>query len=46
MEDPLRVYANDPDAWIYRLHDMTHEERQKLAFLRTELLLPMSVRVI
>jgi phosphoserine phosphatase RsbU/P len=44
IEEPLRVYANDPDAWIYRLKEMTHEERQKLAVLRTELLLPMSVK--
>jgi phosphoserine phosphatase RsbU/P len=38
---PLRVYFDDPQAWIYRSPEMTENERAKLAELRSELLLPL-----
>jgi phosphoserine phosphatase RsbU/P len=41
-KEPLRVYAEDEDSWIYR--QSTEEEREQLARLHTELLLPLAVR--
>jgi phosphoserine phosphatase RsbU/P len=39
----LRVYFDDPDSWLYSL-DMSADERQRLAALRAELLLPLAVK--
>jgi phosphoserine phosphatase RsbU/P len=43
-QQPVRVYFDDPDAWIYRLPEMGRSERDMLATLRTELLLPLSTK--
>lgn len=40
--EPARVYLDDPDSWVFS--DLTEDERQKLADLQAELLLPISVR--
>jgi len=44
QKEPARVYLNDRDSWLYRDTDVTDEERDKLARLRSELLLPVAVR--
>jgi phosphoserine phosphatase RsbU/P len=44
QRQPVRVYFDDPQGWIYRLREMTGEERAKLAELRSELLLPLLVK--
>ena len=43
-QEPARVYFDDPQSWIYRAPDMTEGERSKLAELRAELLLPLTVK--
>ncbi|MFZ0594336.1 MAG: GAF domain-containing SpoIIE family protein phosphatase [Bryobacteraceae bacterium] len=40
-KQPVRVYFDDPEAWIYRLPEMSAGEREKLAELQSELLLPL-----
>jgi phosphoserine phosphatase RsbU/P len=40
-KQPVRVYFDDPEAWIYRLPEMSGDEREKLAELQSELLLPL-----
>lgn len=42
QKEPLRVYADDDDSWIYS--QGTEEERSELARLHAELLLPLSTR--
>ena len=44
QKEPARVYFDDPDSWIYQTPGPTEDERAKLALLRTELLLPISVK--
>ncbi len=39
-----RVYLDDPHSWVCSTPGMTEEERELLALLGTELLLPMSVK--
>ncbi len=39
-----RVYFDDSESWIYKAPDMTQEERERLAALHSELLLPLSVK--
>ena len=41
---PVHVYFDDPQAWIYCVPEMTDEERAKLAELRSELLVPLLVK--
>jgi sigma-B regulation protein RsbU (phosphoserine phosphatase) len=43
-KQPLRVYFDDTDSWIYRRSEMSDGERSQLATLQSELLLPLSVR--
>ncbi len=43
-KEPARVYLDDPNSWIYRAPGTTAEERTRLAVLRAELLLPLSVK--
>jgi sigma-B regulation protein RsbU (phosphoserine phosphatase) len=43
-QEPARVYFDDPQSWIYRAPDITEGERSKLAELRAELLLPLTVK--
>lgn len=42
--EPARVYLDDPKSWVYTDGGMTQEERDRLAQLRAELLLPLSVK--
>lgn len=44
QKEPVRVYFDDPDSWLYRDSSISDEDRQKLARLQAELLLPLSVR--
>jgi sigma-B regulation protein RsbU (phosphoserine phosphatase) len=39
---PIRVYFDDPDSWIYKIPELS--EREQLAKLHPELLLPFSVK--
>ncbi len=41
-KEPLRVYLDDTDSWVYR--QSSEAERTQLAHLHSELLLPLSVR--
>ncbi len=43
-KQPTRVYFDDPDSWIYKAPGMSNEERSQLKTLRSELLLPFSVK--
>ena len=42
--EPARVYLTDPNSWIHSTPDVSPEEREKLALLRSELLLPLAVK--
>jgi sigma-B regulation protein RsbU (phosphoserine phosphatase) len=42
-QQPLRVYFDDPDAWLYS-PEISVEEREKLLALHAELLLPLVVK--
>jgi len=42
--EPERVYLDDPNSWVYRAPRVSEDERAKLAALRAELLLPVSVK--
>jgi sigma-B regulation protein RsbU (phosphoserine phosphatase) len=44
QKDPAHVFLNDRDSWLYREEDMDEGERDKLATLHSELLLPLAVR--
>jgi sigma-B regulation protein RsbU (phosphoserine phosphatase) len=41
---PVRVYFDDPNSWVYRSPVMTAEDRERLAQLAPELLLPLLVK--
>ena len=41
---PLRVYFDDPDSWLYREPSVTESERNQLQKLETQLLLPLSFK--
>ncbi len=43
-KQPIRVYFDDPDSWIYKASDMSDQERDQLAALHSEVLLPFSVK--
>lgn len=42
-QQPLRVYFDETDGWLYR-PEVSAEERKRLIALRAELLLPLAVR--
>ena len=42
--EPLRVYFDDPDSWIYREPSVTEPEREQLSKLETQLLLPLAFK--
>jgi sigma-B regulation protein RsbU (phosphoserine phosphatase) len=42
--EPLRVYFEDPDSWIYREPSVTEPEREQLSKLETQLLLPLAFK--
>ncbi len=42
-KQPVRVYFDDPDGWLYH-SGMNADERERLSELRTELLLPLLVK--
>jgi phosphoserine phosphatase RsbU/P len=44
QKEPARVYFDDPDSWVYRDPAVTEDDRQKLAQLHAELLLPLGTR--
>ncbi|MGA8594209.1 MAG: SpoIIE family protein phosphatase [Bryobacteraceae bacterium] len=44
QREAARVYFDDPDSWIYRTPEMSSDELRKLKELRSELLLPLSVK--
>jgi sigma-B regulation protein RsbU (phosphoserine phosphatase) len=44
QREPVRVYLEDRDSWIYREGESTEVERAQLSNLQTELLLPLSTR--
>ena len=41
---PLRVYFDDPDSWVYREPSVTESEREQLQKLETQLLLPLAFK--
>ncbi len=43
QKEPVRVYLDDPYSWLYE-REATSQERDTLAHLRSELLLPLAVR--
>jgi sigma-B regulation protein RsbU (phosphoserine phosphatase) len=43
-KEPAQVFLNDRDSWLYREKEIHEEERDKLAELHSELLLPLSAR--
>jgi sigma-B regulation protein RsbU (phosphoserine phosphatase) len=44
QKEPARVYLENHDSWLYREQDVDEGEREKLAKLGSELLLPLAVR--
>lgn len=44
QKEPARVFLSDRDSWLYREEDVSQTERDKLAVLRAELLLPLAAR--
>jgi len=44
QREPVRVYLEDRDSWVYREAESTEAERAQLSRLQTELLLPLSAR--
>jgi len=42
--EPLRVYFDDPDSWIYREPSMTEPDRARLHQLESQLLLPLAFK--
>jgi phosphoserine phosphatase RsbU/P len=42
--EPLRVYLDDPDSWIYREPSVTEIEREQLQKLEAQLLLPLAFK--
>lgn len=44
LHQPVRVYFDDSDSWIYRHPGLNEAERAKLEKLSTQLLLPLAVK--
>jgi sigma-B regulation protein RsbU (phosphoserine phosphatase) len=44
QRQPLRVYFDDPDSWIYREPGVTDSERARLRELEAQLLLPLAFK--
>lgn len=44
QKEPAQVFLDDRDSWLYRQAEIGDEERDKLAALHSELLLPLAVR--
>ncbi len=42
--EPLRVYFDDPDSWIFREESVTEAERDELRKLESQLLLPLAFK--
>ena len=42
--EPLRIYFDDPDSWIYREQTVTGAEREGLQKLEAQLLLPLAFK--
>ncbi|MGI8745139.1 MAG: SpoIIE family protein phosphatase [Bryobacteraceae bacterium] len=41
---PLKIYPDDPESWIYRDETITDQDRDKLRELDSQLLLPLAVQ--
>ncbi|HEV8039137.1 MAG TPA: GAF domain-containing SpoIIE family protein phosphatase [Bryobacteraceae bacterium] len=41
---PLRVYFDDPDSWVYRAASVSDSEREQLHKLESQLLLPLAFK--
>jgi sigma-B regulation protein RsbU (phosphoserine phosphatase) len=41
---PLRVYFDDPDSWVYRAPSVSDSEREQLHKLESQLLLPLAFK--
>lgn len=44
VREPVLVYADDTDSWVYQTPGMEHDEREMLTKLNTQLLLPLAVK--
>jgi phosphoserine phosphatase RsbU/P len=42
--EPVRVYLDDPNSWIYSTPGVSAEERAQIAALQAELLLPLAIK--
>jgi phosphoserine phosphatase RsbU/P len=42
--EPLRIYFDDPDSWVYREPAVTESERERLQKLQAQLLLPLAFK--
>ena len=42
--EPLRVYFDDDDSWVYRKEDIADDEREQLRKLEPQLLLPLAAK--
>lgn len=42
--EPLRVYFDDPNSWIYKNPDLNDSDRKMLAALEAQILLPLSLK--
>ena len=43
-KQPLRIYFDDPNSWVYHSSEVSDSEREMLMHLRAELLLPFAVK--
>src|ERR1043165_3138226 len=44
VKEPMLVYSDDSDSWVYKTPGMENNEREMLTTLDTQLLLPLSVK--
>ena len=44
QKEPVRVYFDDPDSWLYREPEVSEEDRTRLVQLQAEMLLPLKAR--
>lgn len=44
VKEPVLVYSDDTDSWVYQTPGMENNEREMLTTLDTQLLLPLSVK--
>ena len=44
QKEPVRVYFDDPDSWLYREPEVSEDDRTRLVQLQAEILLPLKAR--